>query len=65
MEKIIDDKLGSVTGGAGNNENSTKNTGNSGDTRPAYCPKCETEREFRLGSGGRAYCKVCNEEIMM
>ena len=28
------------------------------------CPKCNALREFRTGSGGRAYCKVCNEEIL-
>ncbi len=29
-------------------------------TAIAYCEVCKTERTFRIRSGGRAYCKVCN-----
>lgn len=31
--------------------------------KEAFCPKCKCKRIFRLHSGGRAFCKVCNTEI--
>ena len=37
-------------------------TGAAGE-REAFCPKCKCKRVFRLYSGGRAFCKVCNMEI--
>ncbi len=57
MKKITLDKLEKVIGGT--------NVPNGTNKVPKkLCPICNELREFRTGSGGRAYCKVCNEEIL-
>lgn len=56
IKKMDDDKLDSVVGG--------KNAA-SVPTKICYCPKCKTDREFKLYSGGRAFCSKCNEEILL
>ena len=37
-------------------------SGNSG-TAEEFCTVCNKRRMFLLGSGGRAYCRVCGNQI--
>lgn len=63
--KISDEDLGSVIGGVQEIRNTGAKGGSAASKTEAYCPKCQVRRMFTLGSGGRAYCEVCNKEIML
>ena len=56
MNKINEEMLRDVSGGKNTNSIPKKN---------AYCPGCKKESTFRLGSGGRAVCEECGEEILL
>lgn len=55
FEELDLDQMSEVTGGHGNNQ----------ATAVKYCPSCGTNRTFRLSSGARAFCTVCNEQIVL
>lgn len=57
-QKLDLNSLESVTGGKKNVVASIK-------TKKAHCPTCDRETEFVLGTGGRAVCRECNNQIMM
>ncbi len=50
--RLNDDDLELVAGGAGTTDNDTDNT----LFRELYCENCRTMRKFKLLSGGRAIC---------
>lgn len=54
--ELNDSDLDIVVGGLGTENNSL----GSRSTVRRVCEACKTEREFRVGSGGRGYCTTCN-----
>lgn len=51
--EINEEDLVNVAGGLNNN------------TIILRCPVCNCDREFKIFSGARAYCKKCNAELMV
>ena len=56
MTKLANDDLEIVSGGEGNSDTPT---GNTGRTKETFCSYCKKIRTFDVYSGGRAYCRVC------
>ena len=56
---LSDDDLLAVTGGQ--SVEAVKST----NTIEKTCPVCGKVRPFRTASGGRAFCSVCGEQIMI
>ena len=58
--RINDEELNNVSGGAGQAESSA-------DTVMHVCPNCSKDKKvpFKLASGGRAICTVCDHQIFL
>ena len=65
QNKIDDENLRDVNGGAGNTATGKTTNTNICGTRETMCPKCKEIRKFNLYTGGRAICQTCGEEIML
>ncbi|MCR4789432.1 MAG: hypothetical protein K5888_12700 [Lachnospiraceae bacterium] len=65
MNNINEEKLEYATGVATNNKGNNNGNNKSAETKRIMCPKCGEERDFLLGSGGRAYCTTCREQIFI
>ncbi|MCR4990707.1 MAG: hypothetical protein K6A38_07590 [Lachnospiraceae bacterium] len=66
MEKLKDDELNKVSGGAGtpvNKTGSAVDPANCLGTKVMKCDKCDADRKFYLFTGGRCVCSECGNEI--
>ena len=57
--ELNDLELENVNGGVSNNQKK------SGQEKQVYCPHCKKITWFNLGSGGRAVCQDCGNQIMI
>lgn len=56
--ELDDMELAGVVGGVGKDMGTTSIV-------KRICEKCNVEREFRVASGGRGYCMVCNHQQLI